>query len=92
MGNFVKDGSIFTIAAIVFFVTIDAFVINGLLATTDYGSSGFPLKYYEGWGPCQPGAADGCTRSSTANMALNIIIAIAIGFGISYAKNRKDLA
>lgn len=75
---------------------IEGIVISAIIAAAfllytnyipDYGSQGFPFPYSEGWGPCLSSME--CSKNTPENMALDIAIAVIIGFGISYVKNSK---
>ncbi|MEK6958166.1 MAG: hypothetical protein AABW99_04290 [archaeon] len=82
MNKIVKDGIIFSLAVLIVFVLVS--FIN-IISTWDYSAHGFPFPYYESWGPCLGGNT--CEKATPINLVLDILIAVAAGFAISYVKN-----
>ena len=82
MNKFVKEGIIFSVIVLIIFAFLNLIVS---IATLDYVAYGFPLPFYEGWGPCPPGMI--CQKSTPINSVIDVLIVIGLGFGASYIKN-----
>ena len=95
MDAFVKQGIIFSVVMVILFGIISGIGYSPLAdkvdpstRTTEYG---FPLPFHKTTIACPPPeySGEGCELmgwSNELNLALNLVIAIIIGFGISYVK------
>ena len=82
MNKLIKEGIIFSVIVLGIFALIN-FVNNA--TTFDYSYQGVPFAYNEGWGPCPQGEI--CHKSTPINLVFDILIVVALGFGVSYIKN-----
>lgn len=81
MEKWVIQGIALTISAMVIFGAINIF-LNSI--TRDHQFYGFPLSSQETWGPCQTKNPGDCIKSTPINLAIDIAIAAALGFGGAY--------
>ena len=85
MKRLLIEGIGFSIVVLLVFGALDIFLHSG---TFDYSAQGFPLIYYESWGPCISPVSGACVSENPQNYLINLGLAIISGFGILGLKTK----